>query len=401
MWTENAILGIETTLEDVFGRYTGVAISIIKEEFPDALCIERRKLLSGGTRLGARVSRLYSLVKWLLLCYAELVPGKQSEVWSLLQSNQYCHQNLNTVAHLRLVPLLFEIFGISSTEFILPYQHTLGPSPFFTGSCIKKCDALLEHMQKMLLDNPNVDTVVQLQEKHLLRECIKHIMSWYKVFRTDDVIKDACHDIDKARSLLKEILKCNGFVMIPGKKLRVSGTTGDRLETMSVSSVLFDLKLCLCLSGRHRQDLLSAFGLMRDGNACREDREMIGRVLDEFERTCVEVGVEPNINIPTRKTIFRGYVPLTTRRHGELCVENAVSMRSRVHGLEGEWITKHLVTNLAASSDMLYPRTPCTCAFTMDQNRRTWTSVIFASPSIHCTSLKSLSISIRFTSISR
>ena len=76
MWTQNAILGIETTLEDVFGRYTGVAISIIKEEFPDALCIERRKLLSGGTRLGARVSRLYSLVKWLLLCYTELVPGK-------------------------------------------------------------------------------------------------------------------------------------------------------------------------------------------------------------------------------------------------------------------------------------------------------------------------------------
>ena len=139
MWTQNAILGIETTLEDVFGRYTGVAISIIKEEFPDALCIERRKLLSGGTRLGARVSRLYSLVKWLLLCYAELVPGKQSEVWSLLQSIQYCYQNLNTLAQLRLAPLLFEIFGISSTGLILPYQHTPGPSPFFTGSCIKKC----------------------------------------------------------------------------------------------------------------------------------------------------------------------------------------------------------------------------------------------------------------------
>ena len=116
MWTQNAILGSETTLDDVFDQYTGVAISIIKEEFPDASCTERRKLLSGGTKLGNRVSRLHSLVKWLLLCYAELVPGKQSEVWSLLRSNQYCHQNLNTVAQLRLAPLLFEIFGISSKD---------------------------------------------------------------------------------------------------------------------------------------------------------------------------------------------------------------------------------------------------------------------------------------------
>ena len=162
-------------------------------------------------------------------------------------------------------------------------------------------------------------------------------MSWYIVFRSDDDIKDACHDIDKARSLLKEILKCNGFVMNRGKKLSVSGTDEDRIATMAVSNVSFDLKVYLCLSGRHRKDLLSIFGLMRDGNASGEDREMIGCVLDEFRHTCVKVGVEPNINIPGRKTIFRGYVPLTTRRRGELCVGNAVSMRSRVHGLEDEY----------------------------------------------------------------
>eukprot|EP00814_Leptocylindrus_danicus_P004970 CAMPEP_0116032890 /NCGR_PEP_ID=MMETSP0321-20121206/18527_1 /TAXON_ID=163516 /ORGANISM="Leptocylindrus danicus var. danicus, Strain B650" /LENGTH=272 /DNA_ID=CAMNT_0003508589 /DNA_START=214 /DNA_END=1032 /DNA_ORIENTATION=+ len=165
-------------------------------------------------------------------------------------------------------------------------------------------------------------------------------MGWHKVVQSDQQIIEACSDLDKARILLKKVLSSNGFELISEHRVRIFDTstgTNNRMVTWCLSDVSFDLKIALCLPGKHRCNLLSVFSLLQNENANEHDMSMIAGAISDFEQACAVAGVDPALNFPMRNSFFLGFVSLSRRRQHEVAFEKRLSANARVFGMENQY----------------------------------------------------------------
>ena len=123
--------GQTETLEKAFNCQE-VVMYIIKKKCPRREDIER--LIGKPKNTSRYVRRLHAMTTWITYVYREIAPEQMNSIWKHIAQRQFNTVSLKNTAHLILCEYILQPFICTLCDTTIPYVHSPGSTPFFSGA---------------------------------------------------------------------------------------------------------------------------------------------------------------------------------------------------------------------------------------------------------------------------
>jgi hypothetical protein len=288
------------SIEDAFGQFQHVVMDLVAESNR-----EKAIMLRSGRGIASFVSRIASMITWLMWAYGDLIPDIQAPYFARIRKGPYKATFLKNASHFIVgTAVLKELFGVHETE-PPPYQRKPGLAPFYVGAEVIIDQAAVNSLRALFHLDVG-DTREEREEKQELKDALAVFRGGHD--RHDSIVRDTFANEKSTRNFVKGLLNRMGLDVEQGKNAkRVTDSNGKKRSTLTVASFEKTFIYALCLTNRH--SLLSLLPTLMDNvhTLDEDDISSVQKCIDKFKEKCNARNVDHDLLdvIPRRGAILR------------------------------------------------------------------------------------------------